>query len=250
MTIRFATCNILFDDGKSEPRWNKRAKHLVQLICELSPDVIATQEGRKDQLLELRDLLKPDYELVEDHRNWDDIKMYPCLFINKDRVSCIESFDRWLSETPNVEHSKSFGSRWPKLASIATLEKDHQIFTAASFHLDNVATSARPLQAQVLVEQSETIAKGAPLVLLGDANDEPDSATMQVFKDNNYLDPFSWASTPYTFHGFKEKTHDHRIDYILHDEKMESKKSFVDSRTSDHYSDHFMVIADMTIKDS
>ena len=59
-----------------------------------------------------------------------------------------------------------------------------------------------------------------------------------------------YKSTPYTFHGFKEKTHDHRIDYILYDEKMEVVRSFVDNRSKDHYSDHFMVIADMKPKDS
>ena len=250
MTIRFATCNILFDDGKSEPRWEQRAKHLVKLISELSPDVIATQEGRKDQLLDLRDMLAADYELVEKHRNWDTVKMYPCLFIKRNQVTCLESYDRWLSETPTVEHSKSFGSRWPKLATIAKLKKDNQLFTAASFHLDNVAADARPLQAEVLIEQCQGLRGDSPVVLLGDANDEPGSKTIEVFKEHKYQDPFSWASTPYTFHGFKEKTHDHRIDFILHDDKMSAITSFVDFRSKDHYSDHFMVVSDLSLKDS
>ena len=47
MSVRFATCNILFDDGKSEPRWNERSKNLVSLIEELKPDVLATPGGPK-----------------------------------------------------------------------------------------------------------------------------------------------------------------------------------------------------------
>ena len=126
MSVRFATCNILFDDGKSEPRWNERSKNLVSLIEELKPDVLATQEGRKDQLLELRDLIANNYKLLDDHREWDSIKMYPCIFVKKDTIKCLESHDRWLSETPLIQHSKSFESRWPKLATIAKLVKEDQ----------------------------------------------------------------------------------------------------------------------------
>lgn len=250
MSIRFATCNILFDDGKSQPLWPERANHLVEYIHESSPDVIATQEGRKAQLLDLAARLEDRYLLLDHHRDWDDVKMYPCLFIKKDCVSCLESYDRWLSETPEVAHSKSFDSRWPKLATIAKLKKDNKTFVAASFHFDNVTKTARPKQAQVLVEQTKKIAKQQAIVLLGDANDKPKSKTLEIFKSSDYQDPLGWADKPHTYHGYFKENHDCRIDYILHDKNFTVKSSFCDDRRSRYYSDHYMVFSDLDLEDS
>lgn len=247
MSVRFATCNILFDDGKSEPRWNERSKNLVSLIEELKPDVLATQEGRKDQLLELRDLIANNYKLLDDHREWDSIKMYPCIFVKKDTIKCLESHDRWLSETPLIKHSKSFESRWPKLATIAKLVKEDTTFTTASFHFDNVTSTARPKQAHVLLEQCKMIAQNTTTVVMGDANDDPGSETIKVLKDNGFQDPFNWSDTPITFHGFHKKDYDCRIDFILHNDKSSTVQCFTDFRRSDYYSDHFMVIADIEL---
>lgn len=247
MNIRFASCNILFDDGKSEPRWQQRLGHLSELIRQQSPDIFATQEGRKEQLLQLAESISSDYELVDAHREWDDVKMYPCLFIKKGIISCESSFDRWLSETPEVKHSKSFASKWPKLACIANLKKSDKYFTVASFHFDNVTATARPLQAEVLIEQSELIAKGNPIIFMGDANDNPESKTLRTFREKNYYDPWNWQDLPHTFHGFKNVEYDARIDYIIHTPTVRCIAKFCDTRSVDYYSDHFMIHADIEL---
>jgi len=226
MQLRFASCNILFDDGKSKPGWQLRSGLLRDSILEWQPDILATQEGRKEQLFQLRDLLAPDYELLDAHRDWHDVKMYPCLFVRRDKFVCRGSYDRWLSETPEIAHSQSFGSRWPKLANLACLEAGGQDFTVASFHFDNVEAKARPRQAEVLLREMAKVGKAGPGFLLGDANDLASSDTLQIIRSGGYQDPWSWQPQPHTFHGFSAPEGGVRIDYILHKGDVILKNTF------------------------
>ena len=82
--------------------------------------------------------------------------------------------------TPDIAHSKSFDSRWPKLACIAHIEKAGETYSVAAFHLDNVSESARPQQAKVLIELMKKYSEDYSQILLGNANDLPSSNTMSL----------------------------------------------------------------------
>lgn len=247
MKIRFASCNILYDDAKSEPLWPQRLGLLKSAIMGWKPDILATQEGRKPQLFQLRDALAADYELLDAHRSWHESKMYPCLFVKKGKFQCLESHDRWLSETPAIEHSKSFGSKWPKLATFANLKAGGEDFAVASFHFDNVEPAARPLQAQVLIDEMTKLYSSGAVVFMGDANDLPHSPTLEFFRSAGYEDPWKWQSVPHTFHGFSPAVKGGRIDYVLHSCAFKSEGTYCDKRCSDYYSDHYLIYADLQL---
>ena len=108
--MRIISSNIRFassTDGLNS--WENRKKFLTELFNNFDADIIASQEGKKDQLYELSDLL-PNLQLVDQHRDWIPERMYPCIYFNKKKLSYLSSGDIWLSKTPSEPGSKSFNS--------------------------------------------------------------------------------------------------------------------------------------------
>jgi hypothetical protein len=116
MNLCFISSNIRFDnphDGTNA--WSHRRINLTNTLLFHAPEVIATQEGRYDQLKDFEGLLQ-NYFIVDDHRSWIKERMYPTFFLKKKAFELIKSEDIWLSETPEIAGSKSFGSAFPRLA--------------------------------------------------------------------------------------------------------------------------------------
>src|SRR5262245_28013862 len=114
-SFRIATCNIRYDSPEDgQHAWVARRPVLAQVLKGLAPDILGTQEGREKQIRELQKSLLP-MALVDGHRTWIEERMYPSLMFNHSRMGVIDSGDIWLSETPEVPGSISFGSSWPKL---------------------------------------------------------------------------------------------------------------------------------------
>ena len=111
MTWNFtcASCNLRYDEPKDPYPWKKRKLILAKLLKDKKPDVLGTQEGWKPQLHELYDLISDEYQIADAHRSYRDKRMYPALFIRKD-WTIKHSTDRWLSQTPTLMGSTSFGS--------------------------------------------------------------------------------------------------------------------------------------------
>ena len=241
-----ATVNLRFDNDSDPFIWAERKLVLKDFIQEKQPDFFGTQEGRQPQLYDLAEALKGEYLLVDAHRKYDPARMYPCLFIRKDwKVNY--SQDRWLSETPDVAGSKSFGSRWPKLAVLAEIEQeaDSQRLGVASFHFDNESAQARPEQARVLANEVNALLSAESVFLLGDANDSVDSETLVTLRECGFMDPWADKPAPVTYHAFGEPEHFARIDYVLYkSESFDVAQTFVDSRKENFYSDHYYVSAE------
>ena len=247
--IRLATCNLRFDNPEDPYLWKDRLPLLRDFILEKSPDVLATQEGRREQIYQLLDSLKEHYSIIDQHRNWGTKRMFPALFIKKN-WQVLSSCDRWLSKTPEFE-SKDFGSMWPKLAVLAKVQRKESepAFVIGSFHLDNASSEARPHQAKVLLEVIDKEYKGLDVILMGDANDGPDSEALAKFKYRGFNDPWNYAEKPNTFHDFGSGNHNFRIDYILHQsEKLKVIDYFCDDRKSNFYSDHYYLSVDYMLK--
>ena len=244
-SFKAATINLRYENEEDQYAWSERKTRLRDLLFDRRPDFFATQEGRQSQLYDLAQLLEGDYVLLDQHREYDPLRMYPCLFVQKD-WQVLGTMDRWLSETPEVSGSKSFGSRWPKLAVLAKIKRSNQKSTLAigSFHFDNVCTEARPKQAQVLLEEIAKAYPGENYILMGDANDAPKSPTLEVLRQEGFCDPWTWAETPITYHAFGERKYYSRIDYILFKSSSYGLRAkYVDDRKDDYYSDHYYVSA-------
>ena len=181
--ITCASCNLRYDELKIDFTWRERKHVLAAFLLERRPDVLATQEGWQPQLYRFAELIQSDYVIADSHRDYRD-KKNVSRFIRRKDWNIQHSADRWLSLTPTIMSSTSFGSQWPKLTCFAQIKHTNANtpIIVSSFHLDNVNAAARPQQAKVLLQQLERVYPAATdCFVMGDANDLKNPFNYTIF---------------------------------------------------------------------
>lgn len=257
MKLCLTSCNIRFDnpaDGANA--WPHRRLHLTQMLLHHAPDVIASQEGRFDQLKDFESLLA-NYEIIDQHRSWIKERMYPSFFLKKEKFEVIQSGDLWLSETPQVAGSKSFDSAFPRLMTWIKIQpRDfHQNFLLVNTHLDHVKKETRIDQIKVLIQEIRKILNPRDhLIIMGDFNDSPDGDVRNLLEENFPQLVDAWRvfnhheeTSHHAFNG--ECQNGSRIDWILVDEKITIENCVMDKRTSEgrYPSDHFPIVCQIKL---
>lgn len=257
MKLCLISSNIRFDNpADGQNAWPLRRSLLADTLLKHSPDIIATQEGRFDQLTDFLSILK-DYEIVDPHRSWIKERMYPTFFIRKNLFELIKSEDLWLSETPHVAGSISFGSAFPRLFTWMKIQPKNSAkkLVVVNTHLDHMKAQTRAHQIKVLAqEMGKIIDPASSLVVMGDFNDHPDSETRTLLTD-----AFPELRDGWKLFNEKEETSHHsfnglcengsRIDWILVDNKISIENCSLDkSHKEGRYpSDHFPVICKISL---
>lgn len=250
--LKFLSSNIRYENPKDGPQdWPFRADFLCSLINNHTPTVLGSQEGRQPQLLDFESRLK-NLQIIQSHRPWIAERMYPCLYINHNEIIVIESGDKWLSQTPDVPGSKSFGSSFPRLCTWAHLKfKSGLELIVANTHLDHILQETRIKQSEVLINELLEIKNRLKLdiVLMGDFNESPNYSIKQnICERLGLIDPWeklALAEEPshHSFLGFEQPGL--RIDWILVPDhfEIESIKLLKDkSPTGIYPSDHYPLI--------
>lgn len=250
----FITSNIRFDnpaDGVHD--WAHRRQLLAKILNSHQPTIIATQEGRQPQLVDLAKLL-PNHALIDAHREWMEERMYPTLYVSQS-VPVSESGDIWLSETPDVKGSLSFGSTFPRLCTWIRLQLNGQNLLIADVHLDHVQAETRICQAQVLAQELlDRLHDNDMLILMGDFNEGPDFGVQRAL-----LAALPFLHDPWIKCGNPEESSHHpfdnterggsRIDWMLMDQRISVEKIFLDkTQDGDTWpSDHYPVVCSIKL---
>lgn len=251
MELSLITCNIRFDnpsDGANA--WPLRRDFLSETLLKHSPDIIATQEGRFDQLKELNSSLR-DFHLLDEHRSWIKERMYPTFYLRNERFEVLTSEDLWLSETPNLAGSLSFDSAFPRLFTWVRVQPkgSDKNLLLVNTHLDHIKTETRIAQARVLIQEVKRVATPMDHVcFMGDYNEAPDLEVRKILNESFELSD-SWKkfnkSEETSHHSFKGVFPEgSRIDWILVDKRVEIVTSLMDKseRNGLYPTDHFPII--------
>lgn len=173
--IRVGTYNIRFSLGDrqgSENAWENRRADLVALVQKMDLDVFGLQEVCPDQAQYLREKL-PAYAFVGDHREVDRKSgEASSVAYRKERFEAEKSGTFWLSETPEVPASRSWGTACPRVCSYLVLRdrRTGQRFCFANTHTDHVSELAREKGMHLIVERMREFGQGVPIVFTGDHN--------------------------------------------------------------------------------
>ena len=83
----------------------------------------------------------PGYLPLTAHRRVDPTCQYPTIFYRADRFHVQESNEFWLSETPTVHRSLSWGSAFPRLATYGLFQEIGRdlSFYFINTHLDHIS---------------------------------------------------------------------------------------------------------------
>ena len=233
--------------------WETRKPLAVRMLREQQPDVIGLQELVKAQADYLAREL-PQYAWFGRGREADGGGEHMGVFYRKDRLKVIESGDFWLSDTPDVAGSITWGHPHPRMVTWALFElrSDGRRFYLFNTHLPyrDEDEAVRLKGAQAIARHLATLPDDVPVVLTGDFNTTPDSDAHAVLA-GTLQD--AWTTAPRvegidaTFHGFTGRA-DRRIDWIfVRGAQLESITS-VTTRWNNRYpSDHFPLVATLRL---
>jgi endonuclease/exonuclease/phosphatase family metal-dependent hydrolase len=243
LNLRFG----LADDGPNA--WDYRKKSVVELFRRQRPDLIATQEANHFQIDFLAENL-PEYSYMGRRHPapdfWqDNILFYRKMIVRKDHIHF------FLSQTPHIP-SRSFGSRYPRQATLGLFHISGNRLICIDTHLD-FETPAQMGAVRVIKEQLASYDDEIPVILMGDFNATPESPCYQWLtgkeevEKKNGLDFNETFKAPYpsTFHRFTGEPAGGYIDWILYRAPLRLKACEVLQGPVDgiYPSDHFAVTA-------
>lgn len=255
--INVATYNLRYNNpGDGPDAWPNRKDTVKALIRYHEFDILGTQEGLADQIADLGQMEEFDHVGVG-RDDGKDAGEHSAIFYRKSRFALLGKGDFWLSETPD---RPSFG--WDakcchRLVSWARLRdrSSARTFYVFSLHFDHEGEVARRNSADLVLRKIAEIARGEPVICVGDFNSTPD--TVQIRKMSTAMGDAARVSRmpPYgpqgTYNGFHiDKAPAERIDYIFVDRHIDVLKYAVlsDSVAGRYPSDHDPVVARVVLK--
>ena len=227
--MRVGSYNVRLSTGdKGTPNaWDERKADLVALVRRLDLDVFGMQEVKPDQAQYFRENLS-EWEFVGDHRGADrrSDEASP-VFFRKTRFEALDKGTFWLSETPDVPASKSWGTACTRVCSYLILRdrRTGQKFCFANTHTDHVSELARKNGMELIIARMKKFGSGCPIVFTGDHNcsrdEAPAVAMRKVLKDARDVAEVRDSGPLNTFQGFGKhvgldaaSAQKLRIDYI------------------------------------
>lgn len=234
------------DDGAN--LWEKRRALTVATIRAAAPDLIGTQELFQRQGDDVVKAL-PQYSWFGTDRYGGHKDEHMGIFYRRDRLKIVEQGQFWLSDTPEVPGSITWGHPMPRMVNWATFEtREGRRFRFYNTHFPyrDADDDARTRGAQLLADRIAAGPKDLPVMVTGDFNTTADRPAHAILA-RTLAD--AWAARPdhrgpdFTFHGFTGKGN-RRIDWILTRGFTVDRVATVDTHQGAVYpSDHYPVVA-------
>jgi endonuclease/exonuclease/phosphatase family metal-dependent hydrolase len=228
---------------------------MITLLGDLAPDVLGAQEGLDHQLADLMAGLGSDYALISAHRGDGDTEENSAIIYRRSVIEPVTVEHRWLSDTPQVPGSITWGTSLPRMYTVATFSRiaDRREFTVISTHFDHESAAAQLKSARLLLTEVGDQDPDRPLIMMGDFNTGEDSEPYGVLTTGGLRDAFHAATERGprlgTFNNYARPDPDGtRIDWILVSSAVSVQTArMVDTAPDGQYpSDHLPVEAIVT----
>lgn len=240
--------NLRMDTTHDGPyAWPHRGSAVQWVWNEVDAAVVGIQEGLPHQVDDLSRWF-PQYKAVGIGRNADGKGESVSLFYKPSLLTCLDHGNFWLSATPDVAGSTSFGNRIPRMCTWARFadNEGHRWFVLNT-HLDHQSEEARVQGAALIRDFLQEHVTDEAVVVTGDFNATPDSDAMgRMLADGTLVDALArCGATGPTFHGYSDEGKS-RIDYVLVGSDVRvTKAAVVEDKPEGMYpSDHYPIYAE------
>jgi endonuclease/exonuclease/phosphatase family metal-dependent hydrolase len=261
--IRAMTFNIRYGTAPdAEHAWPLRRELAFHLIGDFAPDVLGVQEALRFQLDEIRHAL-PHYGEVgvgrEDGREEGE---YSAILYDRRRLDLLDHGTFWLSDTPELPGSRSWGNRFPRVVTWARFRHRHAGLTFHVFntHWDHESQPARLNSAALLLERiRDRAVPDDPVLVMGDFNAGEDNPAFQALLAtpepgrpplyDTFRAVHPHARLTGTYHAFTGDRDSDKIDAILASPRWETLDAEIVLFNHDglYPSDHFPVTATLRL---
>lgn len=220
--LRVMTFNIRYGTASDgENAWAQRSGRLFNVVAAERPDVLGVQEALRFQLDELHDRFPEFAEIGVGRDDGKTAGEYAAIFYRTDRLAVDTSGTFWLSDTPEVPGSVSWGNHVTRICTWALLTDRRTGTRLAAFnlHLDHESQPARERGAELVMRRMPAIAGDLPTILTGDFNAGEDNPAVATVLHAGMRDTFRalhpdarWVGT---FNGFTGDSTGPKIDYVF-----------------------------------
>ena len=253
MPLRVMSFNVRVPVDTDDNRWELRRDLLVRTIRDAAPDLVGTQELTRAQGEFIAGRL-PDYTWFGVGRRGaqgDANDEYMGVFYRRAAFRLLDSGNFWLSDTPATPGSISWGNLYPRMVTWGLFERtaDGRRLYLLDTHLPyrDEDGPVRVRSAEAIAQWITTLPADVPVILAGDFNDVPGSATHRVLSaglDDAWIEAPQREGPDGTFHAFTG-TPGKRIDWILYRGLQPGRMQVLTDHADGHYpSDHFPVVVE------
>ncbi|KRG77843.1 endonuclease [Stenotrophomonas chelatiphaga] len=238
-------------DTAPQKRWPDRREALVATIRTAHPDVMGTQELVKEQADYVAAQL-PDYRWFGEGRRGGDGDEHMGVFYDSKALALEQSGNFWLSDTPEMPGSISWGNLFPRMVTWGLFRRvaDGRRFYLFNTHLPyrDEDEPRRVRSAQAIVAHLKTLPADIPVVVTGDFNSEPGGPTYAAFT-TALQDARTQVAEPLgpkkTFHDFTGKATT-ELDWVLVRGFKARSFATLDARVDGILpSDHFPLVVEL-----
>ena len=152
--------------------WRKRRPVMAELLRTEQPTILGTQEGLHRQLRDIEHDLPDHYDWIGEGRGGGVTDEYVAIFFDTRRLSALESGHFWLSDTPEVPGSRSWGNRTIRMATWVRFQDKRTggELAVVNTHFDNVSENSRARSAELVRDRVNAFPPGLPVIVTGDFN--------------------------------------------------------------------------------
>jgi len=259
--------NIRYGTAKDgENHWDKRRDMVCELLQRQSPDLVGLQEALRFQIDEIRSALPQYAEIGCGRDDGKTLGEYSGILYRKNRFDVNDSGTFWLSDTPEVPGSITWGNACTRLCTWGRFvpKGSGKAFYMFNTHLDHISQLSRDKAIVLIASKLRDRRHPDPIVFTGDFNvGESNSvarylrgeAPISVASDGLTQNPIPLVDTfrvlhpdakdVGTFNGFKGTRTGQKIDYIFVQPGVEVLKAEIlyDNHDNRYPSDHFPITA-------
>lgn len=254
--LRVMSFNLRYGTANDGPdRWEVRKDRLMSVLKKHHPDILGVQEALSFQIDEIRQAI-PDYQSVGAGRDDGREKgEFSAILYDARRFQVLRSDTFWLSDTPSVPGSSTWGNANIRVCTWAYF-KDREtgkFFYHFNTHLDHVSQPSREKSIAAIVAKLDGRMPKDPAFVTGDFNVGEDNPVSGILREAGYRDSFRLlhpdATDVGTFQGFKPTAGKDKIDYIWVGPGVSVRESAIlKDKVDDHWpSDHFPVTATLDL---
>ena len=254
LELKVMTYNLRYASPRPPHAWPERRPLMQALIEREAPDVFGTQEGLYLQLRELAAGL-PAYEWIGLGRAGGSKDEFAAVFYRRDRLEPVAFDHFWLSGTPEVVGSMTWGNKYRRMVTWVRFRERStgREFYFWNTHFDHQVEEARQKSAALIRERIAQLDPAVPLLLVGDFNclGGRSRAYEILTKEGGLAD--TWVLAPRrqnedmnSFNDFKPARREgERIDWILARPPVAVEQAAVVGydESAPYPSDHFPVTA-------
>lgn len=250
--------NLRYASTAEPNSWAVRRPVTRELLRRERLHVIGTQEGLYQQVRDIATDLGAHYDWIGTGRAGGSRDEFMTVFYDTRRLAPVEYDHFWLSDTPSVIGSNTWGGgsiRMVTWVRFRDLRDGQREFYFLNTHLDNASQNARARAAALISERIAGLDRSLPLVVTGDfnvaAHKNPVYDTMLGAGLVDTWETAAERSKLYaTFHGYRPLTPDgDRIDWILASPGVSAHRASISTFSADGQfpSDHLPVQASLTL---